>query len=130
MGLQRIVNVIKISQICSNDIVINFKMTYEGCQINRNFWNIMNIPHLYCWIYFNWDVDSSILQQTPTCPKTAFFWVCHSQKRSLLYCLPYLEILGVPKTASHSEIKKAYYKLAQTHHPDKNESPEAKEKFT
>ena len=42
----------------------------------------------------------------------------------------YYSILGVPKTATQTEIKKAFAKLAREFHPDKNHAPDAKEKFS
>ena len=42
----------------------------------------------------------------------------------------YYNILGVPKTATQADVKKAYAKLAREFHPDKNSAVDAKHKFS
>ncbi len=41
----------------------------------------------------------------------------------------FYELLGVGRTATEAEIKKAYRKLAMEYHPDRNSSPDAEAKF-
>jgi len=54
----------------------------------------------------------------------------HSSKFFSTKRVDFYAILGVSKTATQTEIKQSYYKLAQIYHPDKNSSPDAKERFS
>ena len=43
--------------------------------------------------------------------------------------IDYYKVLGVDKNATQEEIRKAYRQLSKKYHPDRNKSPEAKQRF-
>ncbi|KAL7275219.1 mdj1 protein precursor [Rhizina undulata] len=53
----------------------------------------------------------------------------HSSPRSMATLKDPYDTLGVDRSASASEIKKAYYQAAKKWHPDTNKDPQAREKF-
>ena len=65
--------------------------------------------------------------ETKMCPSNLYFLIlllaCYVEAKN------YYKILGVKKDASEKEIKKAFREKAKLYHPDKNDSPDAEQKF-
>lgn len=41
----------------------------------------------------------------------------------------FYDILGLPKSATERQIKKAFHRLAMKYHPDRNKGPDAEARF-
>lgn len=52
-----------------------------------------------------------------------------SRTKHLAKSKNFYEDLEIPRTATQSEIKSAYYDLSMAYHPDKNKTEQAKTKF-
>uniref|UniRef100_A0A8C9V7W9 DnaJ homolog subfamily B member 9 n=1 Tax=Scleropages formosus TaxID=113540 RepID=A0A8C9V7W9_SCLFO len=56
-------------------------------------------------------------------------FVCIVVLRMAVAADDYYDVLGVPRSASNLQVKKAFHKLAMKYHPDRNSSPDAEAIF-
>jgi molecular chaperone DnaJ len=72
-------------------------------------------------------VSSKWRQRTAAATRPTNFLASRQQTR--FFSTSYYDVLGVPKTASAGELKKAFYKKAKQWHPDTNKEPGAADEF-
>ena len=71
-----------------------------------------------------------VLNKIRNTPKINSFLKRAFRTSQILYSKDFYNELGISKSASQEEIKKAYFTLAKKYHPDVNKTPEAKERFS
>lgn len=79
------------------------------------------------WFYYNLDQEAQSILTDQTEKATTAPPKRHLRRR--VKESTYYDILSVPIDANHTEIKKAYYQLALSVHPDKSDAQSAEEQF-
>ena len=118
------------------DIRVKNQLLTPFCGQGQSKTEYSSLPHhgsRSCWINASWRPTSSFFSKCNHSDKNSLFNVSqnrHFHVSSRTFAESHYDVLGVPSTATQSEIKTAFYRLSKEFHPDRNpDSPAAVEKF-